>query len=40
MLCIFRKGKTTLPVKANKPEMGNYPQAYYLDLDLDIIGAK
>jgi len=31
---------STSPVQVIKAEMGTYPQAYYMDLDADIIGAK
>jgi tetrathionate reductase subunit B len=31
---------STSSVQVIKPEMGTYPQAYYMDLDADIIGAK
>jgi tetrathionate reductase subunit B len=31
---------STSPVQVIKPEMGTYPQAFYLDMDVDIIGAK
>jgi Fe-S-cluster-containing dehydrogenase component len=28
------------PVQVIKPEMGTYPQAFYMDMDVDIVGAK
>ena len=31
---------STSPVQVIKPEMGTYPQTYYMDMDLDIVGAK
>jgi tetrathionate reductase subunit B len=30
----------TSPVQVIKPEMGTYPQTFYIDMDLDIIGAR
>ncbi len=43
MLIDFRRcigSHTSSPVPVIKPELGIYPQAYYVDLDADIIGAK
>jgi Fe-S-cluster-containing dehydrogenase component len=31
---------STSPVQVIKPEMGTYPQAFYVDMDVDIVGAK
>jgi Fe-S-cluster-containing dehydrogenase component len=31
---------STSPVQVIKPEMGTYPQAFYMDMDVDIVGAK
>jgi Fe-S-cluster-containing dehydrogenase component len=31
---------STSPVQVIKPEMGTYPQTYYMDMDVDIVGAK
>ena len=31
---------STSPVQVIKPEMGTYPQTYYIDMDVDIVGAK
>jgi hypothetical protein len=30
----------TAPARVIKPEMGTYPQAFFIDTDLDIVGAK
>ncbi len=30
----------TSPVQVIKPEMGTYPQTFYIDLDVDIVAAK
>ncbi|MCX5907835.1 MAG: 4Fe-4S dicluster domain-containing protein, partial [Deltaproteobacteria bacterium] len=30
----------TSPVQVIKPEMGTYPQTFYIDMDLDILGAR
>jgi tetrathionate reductase subunit B len=30
----------TSPVQVIKPEMGTYPQIFYIDMDLDIVGAR
>jgi len=30
----------TSPVQVIKPEMGTFPQAFYLDLDLETVGAR
>ncbi len=30
----------TSPVQVIKPEMGTYPQTFYIDLDIDIVAAK
>lgn len=30
----------TPPTQVIKPGMGMYPQAFYIDMDLDIVGAK
>ena len=30
----------TSPVQVIKPEMGTYPQTFYIDMDLDIVGAR
>jgi tetrathionate reductase subunit B len=31
---------STSPVQVIKPEMGTYPQAFYMDMEVDIVGAK
>jgi Fe-S-cluster-containing dehydrogenase component len=31
---------STSPVQVIKPDMGTYPQAFYVDMDVDIVGAK
>jgi tetrathionate reductase subunit B len=31
---------STSSVQVIKPEMGTYPQAFYLDMDGDMVGAK
>jgi tetrathionate reductase subunit B len=30
----------TSPVHVIKPEMGTYPQAFYVEMDVDIVSAK
>ena len=30
----------TSAVQVMKPKMGTYPQVFYVDLDVDIVGAK
>ena len=30
----------TSPVQVIKPEMGTYPQAFYVEMDIDIVGAR
>jgi hypothetical protein len=31
---------STSTVQVMKPEMGTYPQAYYVEMDVDIVGAR